>query len=144
MNEKILIASDHAGFEYKEKVREYLKSQGYECFDLGTYSNESVDYPVFANKLCDELLKTDNAKGILICGTGIGMSIAANRHKGVRACVCWSEETARLAREHNDCNVLCLGARFLDYELVLEMIKIYLETDFLGGKHKRRIDYLDN
>ena len=143
MNNTIYIGSDHAGYEYKTKVINYLQSKGYVCCDMGTNSTESVDYPLIAQPLCKKVIE-NNGRGILICGTGIGMSIAANRYKGIRATVCWNEETTKLCREHNNSNVLCLGARMLDYDLVIKMIDIYLTTDFSGGKHERRLNEIEN
>ncbi len=140
---KIFLASDHAGFEYKEKLIQSLKDLNYECIDCGTNSNESVDYPIYAKKLCENVLSNEDSCGILICGTGIGMSIAANRFKKIRATVCWNEETVKLAREHNNSNVLCLGARMLSFEEVLSFAKLFLTTDFTYGKHLRRINEID-
>lgn len=143
MENTIYIGSDHAGFEYKEKLINYLNSKGYNCINMGTDSTESVDYPLIAKPLCDAVLKS-NSVGILVCGTGIGMSIASNRIKGIRATVCWNVETAKLSREHNNSNVLCLGARMLDFELVKTIVDIYLNTDFAGGKHERRLNEIEN
>lgn len=143
MEKTIYLGSDHAGFEYKERLIKYLSEKGYNCINMGTDSTESVDYPLIAKPLCDAVIKS-NGTGILVCGTGIGMSIAANRMKGIRATVCWNEETAKLSREHNNSNVLCLGARMLDFELVKSITDIYLSTDFSGGKHERRLNQIDN
>ncbi len=128
----IFIASDHAGFELKE----YLKTQ-LNLLDLGTHSSESCDYPVFAKKLAIKLKNDD--KGILICGTGIGMSIAANRFKNIRAALCFNEEMATLARQHNDANVLVLGARIISPETAKNCVEKFLSTDFEGGRHRRRL-----
>ena len=140
---KIAIASDHAGFELKSKLRDYLKEKGYSVTDLGTDSDKSVDYPEYANKLCSFLLKGECEKGVLICGTGIGMSIAANRHKGIRAALCTIPEYAKLSREHNNANVLCLGARFIPFEQATLILDTFLSTDFEGDRHQRRVDLLD-
>lgn len=138
-SKKIAIASDHAGFELKEKVKKYLLENGYDITDCGTYSPESCDYPVFANKLCLELKDSPEMMGVLICGTGIGMSMAANRHPHIRAALCHNEFTAKLTRLHNNANVLCMGARTIGEELALETLKTFLSTEFMGGKHERRI-----
>jgi len=134
----IVIGSDHAGFELKGKVVELLRELKHEVEDVGCHSNESVDYPDFAEKLTAKLEGTGKF-GILICGTGIGMSIAANRHRFIRAALCHDEHTAIVSREHNNANVLCLGARILDSEAALGIVKVWLETDFAGGRHQQRI-----
>lgn len=137
---KIVLASDHAGFELKEKIKKYLNENGYIVTDCGTDSNASCDYPEFANKLCLAIKEDPEMKGILICGTGIGMSMAANRHKHIRAALCHNEFTARLTRQHNNANVLCMGARTIGEELAFETMKVFLSTDFMGDKHERRIN----
>ncbi|MCR5224984.1 MAG: ribose 5-phosphate isomerase B [Alphaproteobacteria bacterium] len=136
----IFIASDHAGFELKQYLIETLNE---DIRDLGTYSAESCDYPMYANKLTEEVLHNSNSVGILICGSGIGMSIVANRKKGIRAALCFNKETAELARKHNDANVLVLGARFISKEHATECIQIFLHTQFEGGRHLRRIQQID-
>lgn len=138
---KIHLGSDHAGFRLKCLVAERLADLGYEIDDNGCHSEESCDYPLIAHKLCQSVEK-DSCPGILICGTGIGMSMAANRHPGIRAALCTSEIQARLSRRHNDANVLCLGARICGDELVLAIICAFLESAFDGGRHQRRIDEL--
>ena len=135
----IALGSDHAGFELKEKIGEKLTSSGREFKDFGTYSKESCDYPDFALKVCRSVSSGKCKQGILICGTGIGMSISANKVKGIRAALCHSKETAKLAKEHNDANVLALGARVIDHSLALEIVEVFLETAFLSGRHKRRV-----
>ncbi len=137
---KIVIASDHAGYDLKEKIKKYLIENNYEVTDCGTDSTASCDYPVFANKLCLTIKDNPEMKGILICGTGIGMSMAANRHEHIRAALCHNEFTARLTRQHNNANVLCMGARTIGEELAFETMKVFLETDFMGDKHERRIN----
>ena len=137
---KIVIASDHAGYDLKEKIKKYLIENNYEVTDCGTDSTASCDYPVFANKLCLAIKDDPEMKGILICGTGIGMSMAANRHEHIRAALCHNEFTARLTRQHNNANVLCMGARTIGEELAFETMKVFLETDFMGDKHERRIN----
>ena len=139
-NKKIVIASDHAGYDLKEKIKKYLAENGYEVTDCGTNSTDSCDYPEFANKLCLAIKDDPEMKGILICGTGIGMSMAANRHEHIRAALCHNEFTARLTRQHNNANVLCMGARTIGEELAFETMKVFLDTDFMGDKHARRIN----
>ena len=137
---KIAIGSDHAGFEAKELARREISALGIEVVDKGTDSLESVDYPDFGAAVGRAVAGGEVERGVLICGSGIGVCIAANKIPGVRAAVCWNEETARLAREHNDANVLCVGARFIEPALAARMIRIFLETDFAGGRHQRRVD----
>ena len=140
---KIAIASDHGGYEYKKILVPYLKEKGYQVFDLGTNSDESCDYPIYASKVCDEILNGCCELGILICGTGIGMSIAANRNKGIRASVVSDVFSAKMTRMHNNSNVLCLGARVLGIGLVKELVDVWLETDYIGSYHEKRIQMLD-
>lgn len=140
---KIAIGADHGGFGLKEKVIEYLKRENIEFQDFGTYSEESSDYPVEAKKVAQEVANKNFNKGILICGSGIGVSIVANKVKGIRAALCWNISTATSARTHNDSNILCLGARQLEDDLALEMVDVWLKTEFLGGRHKRRVDMID-
>lgn len=142
---KIAIGADHGGFEYKEAVIKNLREQGYEVEDFGTYSTESCDYPVYAKKVANAVANGDAERGILICGTGIGMSIAANKVKGIRAALCGDTFSAHATREHNDSNVLCLGARVIGDKLALDIVNIWLKTDFSGDKrHQNRIDMLEN
>lgn len=143
MKQKTLaIGSDHAGFEAKERARSELTSLGFEVVDKGTSSLESVDYPDFAAAVARAVVAGEVERGILICGSGIGISIAANKIRGARAALCWNEETARLAREHNDANILCFGGRFISTEQAVEMIRLFVETDFAGGRHKVRVEKL--
>jgi ribose 5-phosphate isomerase B len=135
----LLIASDHAGFELKEKLETWLRDQGYAVTDLGTESTESTDYPDYAHPVAERVEQGTARRGVLLCGTGLGMSYAANRHPGVRAAVAWSPEVARLAREHNDANILVLPARFLSEADGVEILKTWLETPFEGGRHGRRV-----
>ncbi|MCM8829609.1 MAG: ribose 5-phosphate isomerase B [Candidatus Omnitrophica bacterium] len=137
---KIGIGSDHAGFELKEFLKDALKDDGYDVVDYGTKVKKSVDYPDFAEKLVKGIQSKDIRMGILICGTGIGMSITANKFKGIRAARCCTTYDAILARQHNDANVLTLGGRLLGDELALEITKIFLETPFLKGRHLRRVN----
>ena len=141
--ERIIIGADHGGYDLKEKIKEYIKGLGYEVEDLGTDSDDSVDYTDYAQKAAKAVQQ--QGRGILICGTGIGMSIAANRFSGVRAALCHDEETARLAREHNNANILCMGGRILDQETAKKITKVWLETKFSGDqRHKRRLEKIDS
>jgi ribose 5-phosphate isomerase B len=135
---KIIIASDHAGFELKEFLKKH-----FECIDLGTNSLESVDYPDFGKKAAAEVAKGDSV-GIIICGSGIGISIAANRNPKARAALCLTAEMAKLARQHNDANILALGARLTTPEEALEIVKTFLATPFEGGRHQKRVEKLTN
>lgn len=137
--EKIAIASDHAGVDLKAALKEALAAGGYDALDLGTEGNASVDYPDFADALAARLAAGEVARGVLICGTGIGISIAANRHKAVRAALCHDVTSARLARRHNDANVLVLGARMVGAEVARDCLAAFLETPFEGGRHQRRV-----
>jgi ribose 5-phosphate isomerase B len=139
MPETIPVGADHAGFELKTRVVEALRALGFEPEDVGTHSSASTDYPDYAHLVADRVARGEARRGILLCGTGLGMSYAANRHHGVRAAVAWSPEIARLAREHNDANVLVLPARFLGEEDGLEILRAWLETPYAGGRHDRRI-----
>jgi ribose 5-phosphate isomerase B len=144
MPEKILIASDHAGFELKEKLEAALKKMGFDVEDLGTDSTESTDYADYAHPLAEKVERGEVKRGVLMCGTGLGMSYAANRHHNVRAAVAWTPEIAKLAREHNDANVLVLPARFVDDAQAVEILRTWLDTPFEGGRHTRRINKIEN
>ena len=135
----IALGCDHGGFVLKKEVERFLVSAGHEVYDVGCHSEESVDYPDIADKVCKELIEGRSVCGILICGTGIGMSIAANRYRQIRAALCHEAFTARMSREHNDANVLCLGARVLGAGIALDIVNTWLETEFAGGRHLRRI-----
>lgn len=138
---KIAIASDHAGFRLKEDLKKYLAEKGYEYEDFGANSEDSADYPDFAEKVAECILEKKFERGILICSTGIGMSIAANKFPGIRAAVCYDLETAKLSRHDNDSNVLALGGRKINPELAKMIVSIWLTTDFeAGGRHERRVD----
>lgn len=139
MPETIPIASDHAGYELKERLKRELTALGYEPLDLGTNGPESVDYPDYAHPLASMVERGEVQRGILTCGTGLGMSFAANRHHGVRAAVVWSPDIAQLAREHNDANVLVLPSRFVSEEDAVEILRRWLTTPFAGGRHVRRV-----
>lgn len=141
---KIVMASDHAGFDLKNTLVEQLKNDGYEVEDAGTYSKDSCDYPVFAEKACRYMLDGKAELCILVCGTGIGMSMAANKVKGIRAACCSDTYSAKYTRLHNDANVLCLGARVVGEGLAYEIAKVFLETEFEGGKHLRRINMISD
>jgi ribose 5-phosphate isomerase B len=137
--ETIAIASDHAGFELKGAVKAELEAMGQVVLDLGTHGVESVDYPVFADALAEALRDGRAARGVLVCGTGIGISIAANRHRHVRAALCHDSASARLARAHNDANVLALGARLIGVETAKDCVRAFFNTAFEGGRHARRV-----
>ncbi|MEQ9593782.1 MAG: ribose 5-phosphate isomerase B [Cyclobacteriaceae bacterium] len=139
MMQKLAIGGDHAGFEMKEKLTAVLQSEGYEVKDFGTYSADSVDYPDFAHPVALAVEDKSYHLGILICGSANGVCMSANKHKGIRAAICWSEELAALARQHNDANVLCLPARFIDQPLAEKITDRFLHTDFEGGRHERRV-----
>ena len=138
-----LLASDHAGIDLKTELVKALEERGLEPIDLGTHDHQSVDYPDYADKLARELIAGRAPRGLLVCGTGIGIGIAANRHPGVRAAICHDVTTTRLARAHNDANVLCLGARVTGLQVALDCLDAFLETGFEGGRHQRRVDKLD-
>lgn len=144
MNNRIAVGSDHAGYEgdrpYKPEIVRHLKGRGFDVIDCGTSGPESVDYPDYANLVCRAILDGEADRGILMCGTGIGVSISANRHPGIRAAVCATPDMARLSREHNDANVLCLGRRILTIEQCIELVDIWLDTPFSAGeRHIRRV-----
>jgi len=139
----LAIGSDHAGFPLKEQIRACLASMGVETKDVGCYSEESVDYPGIAASVAQEVLSGRCEQGILICGTGIGISIAANRFVGIRCALCGDVYSARMTRAHNDANVLAMGARVIGIGLAEEIVKTFLETPFEGGRHQRRIDIMD-
>lgn len=140
----LFIGSDHAGFELKEKLITELKAlfPQISIVDCGTRSIDSVDYPLIAQKVAETVIQTNQSAGILICGTGIGMSIAANKIPGVRAACVWNNETAKLSREHNDSNILCIGARLTTLEEAVQRVSIWLNTPFLGGRHLNRVEQI--
>lgn len=137
---KIAIAADHGGFELKDSMVEYIKSLGNEVMDLGTNSADSVDYPDYAKKVCEEIQQGNSDLGILICGTGIGMSLAANKFEGIRAACVSDVYSAKMSRNHNNANVLCIGARVIGDEVAKLIIKTFLEKEFEAGRHQRRVD----
>lgn len=138
---KVFIGSDHAGYHFKEMLTKHIKERGWDVVDMGTHSTESCDYPDFAHKVCEGVL-SEEALGILICGTGIGMSMTANKHQGIRAALCTNEFHARMTRMHNNANVLCLGERVTGPGVACSIADIFLGTDFEGGRHQRRIDLM--
>src|SRR5208282_1524861 len=137
--ETLAIAADHAGYALKSKLLKELETRGYRMLDLGTHSSDSVDYPDFAQAMARAIESGEVRRGVLICGTGIGIAIAANRHRAVRAAVCHDVSSARLARRHNDANVLALGARLTGDEVAKDCLAAFLETEFEGGRHARRV-----
>lgn len=139
----IAIASDHAGFALKEKIKKHLEELKFEVCDFGTENEESCDYPVFAKKACEAVVSGQCDRAILVCGTGIGMSMAANKVKGIRAAVCTETFAAKYTRLHNDANVLCMGARVIGEGVAIEITDTFITTEFEGGKHKRRIDMFE-
>jgi ribose 5-phosphate isomerase B len=143
MRDPVILGSDHAGFDLKEKLKKALERLGVPYEDVGTHSTESVDYPDFAHRVAEAVEKGRYTRGIVVCGTGIGVSMAANRHPGVRAAVAYDEETARLSREHNDANVLALGGRSLDHGLAERILEVWLKTPFAGGRHARRVEKIE-
>lgn len=137
---KIAIGGDHAGYEYKEKLRIFLEEKGYQVKDFGPYRPESVDYADFAHPLSEAVANGAHEVGILICGSGNGVAITANKHQGIRAALCWNEELSALARQHNKANVLCIPSRFVGLELAEKMTETFLTTEFEGGRHTKRVD----
>ncbi len=140
---KVAIGSDHGGFQYKEKIIDYLTARNIPYVDLGTHTPESCDYPDIARAVCERVISGKSNRGILVCGTGIGMSIAANKVRGIRAALCGDTYSARVSRAHNNANVLCLGQRVIGEHLALDIVDIWLKTGFEGGRHKRRVDLIE-
>lgn len=140
---KIAIGSDHAGFQYKEKIREFLQQLGHEVRNFGTYSPAPVDYPLFIRPVAEAVARGEYERGIVLGGSGNGEAMVANRVKGIRCAVCWNVETAHLAREHNDANVISLGQRMMPPQTALDIVKTWLDTPFAGGRHQRRIEMID-
>lgn len=135
----VAIGSDHAGYEYKEEVISFLESKGLQVKDYGTHSKDSVDYPDYAHPVSTAVEREQAAFGILICGSANGVAITANKHQGIRAAICWGEELARLARSHNNANVLCIPARFVDIPVANQMVEMFISTSFEGGRHQDRV-----
>jgi ribose 5-phosphate isomerase B len=140
---KIGIGSDHAGYRYKEEIKRFLAGQGHEVRDFGTDSEESVDYPVYIRPVAEAVAAGEVERGIVLGGSGNGEAMAANRVRGVRCALCWNADSARLGRQHNDANVISLGQRMMTLETALDLVRIWLETPFEGGRHERRIALLD-
>jgi ribose 5-phosphate isomerase B len=140
MMPKVAIGADHAGFEHKENLKKWLLDSGYEVKDFGTYSADSADYPDFAHPVAEAIEKNQATLGVLICGSANGVAITANKHQGVRAAICWNEELAALARQHNNANVLCLPARYVEYKLAERIADKFLHEEFEGGRHERRVN----
>ena len=139
---KLAIGSDHAGFEYKEKLKKLL-GEGYEVKDFGTYSEASADYPDFAHPVSSAVENKEFDLGILVCGSANGVAITANKHQGIRAAICWNEDLALLARKHNNANVLCIPARFIDFKLTEKIVDKFIKTDFEGGRHATRVNKIN-
>lgn len=137
---KIAIGADHAGYEYKEKIKAFLTTRGLEVTDFGTNSTESVDYPDFIHPVAEAVEGKQVDLGIVICGSGNGVAMTANKHQGIRAALCWNEKLAELARQHNNANVLALPSRFVGDELAVKMVDVFLRSDFEGGRHQRRVE----
>lgn len=137
---KIAIGSDHAGFEYKETLKKWLTANGHEVEDFGTHNLDSVDYPDFAHPVAEAVEKKIVALGVLLCGSGNGVAITANKHQGIRAALCWTEEIAALARQHNNANVVCIPARFVTQQQAEKILETFLQTAFEGGRHSRRVE----
>jgi len=140
---KIAVGSDHAGFIYKEKIKHLLNALGHEVTDFGTDSEEPVDYPLFIRPVAEAVARGDTERGVVLGGSGNGEAMCANRLKRVRCALCWNTTTARLARQHNDANMISIGQRMISEEEALEIVRVWLETDFEGGRHLRRIQLLD-
>jgi ribose 5-phosphate isomerase B len=141
MEKRIIpIGADHAGFQLKEKIKDYLIKKGYEVKDFGCFSEDSIDYPDYGHPVADMVENNNGLKGILICGSGNGINMTANKHQGIRSALCWNKEIALLARQHNDANIIALPARFISFEEAIEMVDVFLHTDFEGGRHQQRIN----
>jgi ribose 5-phosphate isomerase B len=140
---KIAIGSDHAGYQYKERIRQFLAELGHEVRDFGTFSDEPTDYPLFIRPAAEAVARGECERGIVLGGSGNGEAIVANRVRGIRCAVCWSEDSARLGRQHNNANVISLGQRMISLETALKLVRIWLDTPFEGGRHQRRIDLID-
>ena len=140
MQTTIAIGSDHAGYAYKEKLKKMLEDKWYAVKDFGTDSESSVDYPDFAHPVANAVEQGAARYGILLCGSANGVAISANKHRGIRAALCWNVEVAELARQHNDANIICIPARFVSIEQAIEMTEAFLDTSFEGGRHQKRVD----
>ena len=143
MKDKIGLASDHAGYELKEHIRQLLNKKNIPCIDYGTYSTESTNYAIFGHRLANAVEQKEVQKGIAVCSSGNGINMTVNKHKGIRAALCWNEEIAQLARAHNDANILSLPGRFISIELAEKIVNIFLDTSFENGRHQCRIEAID-
>ncbi len=141
---KIAIGSDHAGFIYKERIRDFLEKLGHSVTDFGTHSEEPVDYPLFIRPVAEAVARAEFERGVVLGGSGNGEAIVANRVKTIRCALCWSVQSARLARQHNDANIISLGQRMLEIEKALEIVRVWLDTPFEGGRHQHRIELIDS
>jgi ribose 5-phosphate isomerase B len=139
MTPRIAIGSDHAGFAYKELIKEWLEKNDYLPKDFGTFNEESADYPDFAHAVSNAIEQKEYDLGILLCGSANGVAITANKHQGIRAAICWTEELATLARQHNNANIVCLPARYLEYPVAVKIIDRFLRSGFEGGRHEKRV-----
>src|SRR5690606_10613323 len=137
---KIAIGSDHAGFEHKEALKKWLMTNGNEVNEFGTHSLDYVDYPDFADSVSESVEKKEVELGVLVCGSGNGVAITANKHQGIRAALCWKEEIAALARQHNNANIVCIPARFVSQQEAERILEVFLHTEFEGGRHSRRVE----
>ena len=135
----IAIGSDHAGFDYKEQLKKYLEEKGFHVRDFGTNNKDSVDYPDFAHPVANSVEKGECSFGILLCGSGNGVAITANKHQGIRAAICWNAPIAELARQHNNANIICIPARYVSLDLSEQMVERFLATEFEGGRHQNRV-----
>lgn len=142
-NKRIVMGSDHAGYNLKLKVKAHLEARGFEVMDVGTHTTDSCNYTIYADALCKAIAAGEADLGILVCGTGVGMSMAANKHKGIRAACCENTFSARMTRMHNDANVLCIGERVMGYGLACDMADLFVDTPFEGGRHQARVDDLN-
>lgn len=136
----IVIGGDHASPALKATIKAHLEAKGHSVNDIGPYSEDSVDYPDFAHKLCQEIIADKAELGILICGSGQGVAMSANKHQAIRAALCWNEEIVKLSKEHNNANVLCMGARFIEEDLAIKMVDTFIDVPFEGGRHERRVN----
>jgi ribose 5-phosphate isomerase B len=140
LSKPIAIGADHAGFEYKKELVNWLREKGYQVSDKGTHDTSSVDYPDFAHPVAEMVEKGEAAFGILFCGSANGVAITANKHQGIRAGLCWQNDIAKLVRQHNDANIICLPARFIAFEQAKQMVELFIETPFEGGRHQNRVN----
>ncbi len=143
LSQPIAIGSDHAGFDQKLEVIRWLNKNGFQVMDMGVYENKSVDYPDYAHPVANAVEEGEAAFGILLCGSANGVCMTANKHQNIRAAICWQEEIAKLARLHNDANILCLPARFISSEEAINILTIFMSTDFEGGRHQNRVDKIN-